>query len=225
MSPWGPSSKAFSLYLRGVCQNARLTMATPTAGVCTSPHTQPHVQHYVLFSRQRSDGFSLQNLSPVKPESQFWGMRMALRFAVVSFKRPWGAQILQEWSLQKKGVLPVRMCHHKSGGNWQISLEEKGQTRCGIRLRFYMTFCGQTWARFESSGPMQMLGLRLALGKAKGIHACVWKRLCRCHQSWLWPKGSEGCPVLNRSCRYPPRSPMMTGLTGFTKSNKIIEVL
>lgn len=77
---------------------------------------------------------------------------------------------------------------------WQMSLEEKGQTRFGIRLHFYMTFCRQTWAPSESSGQMQLLSSQLALNKVEGIRACVWKRLCRCYQSWPGPKGSESCP-------------------------------
>lgn len=120
-------------------------------------------------------------------------MRIALRFVAASFKGPWGAQILQKGSLWKKGVLIVSMCCHpfppqKQGRwlgscrHWQMSLEEKGQITFGKRLNFYMTFCRQTQAPSESSGPMQLLSSRLTLTTAEGTGACICKSSCRYYQ-------------------------------------------
>lgn len=102
--PTGAIQRGVTVRLHGVCQSAPLIGAMASAGkVCISPYYNPRSSTVVLFCGKRSGTFCFQNLSLAKAESRFWGMRTAPRFAVVSFKRPWGAQILQEWRCKRKG--------------------------------------------------------------------------------------------------------------------------
>lgn len=120
--PTGTSQWGISLRLRAVCQSALLAVATAAQRrFALHPTHNPGRSSTVLLNRRRSGRFCFQNLSLAKPELLSWGMRMALRFVVASFKAPWGAHILQAWSLWKKGVLTVSVCCHPfppwSGGD------------------------------------------------------------------------------------------------------------
>lgn len=107
-----------------------------------------------------------------------------------------GVRLVKESGAKSGDVLPSDPTTGAEGmaGQLQALANELGRKRADQiwhKALFLHDFCRQTWAASESSGPVQPLSSRLALGEAEGTRACVWKRLCRCYQSW--PR-SKGCP-------------------------------
>lgn len=95
--PMGDREQGISLHLCG-CRSALLAMAR-AGKVCrlssaTSPHAQPHEPHHCAIQWvERGQILPSESKPCITGEPWFWGMRTALRFVVLAFKRLWGAQL------------------------------------------------------------------------------------------------------------------------------------